>query len=158
MLKKILPIVFYSSIVAAAPKAQMNNAFTALTDLIPFITDKNLFLEKKNQKRIIENVTLIRDNFRAVKHETMIKQDLFNPSYQLVNQSLEESLKSLQSGHLDYSFWRLKELTSLCLDCHTRMPTTHTSSYDRGSINLDSRKFPNSYNLGIAQLIVRKYP
>lgn len=157
MKKVLIASVFVSSIALAGPVLQMNKAFNALSALVPFITEKEQFMKKSNQKIITEKLTEVRNAFRSAKHEDLLKQDLFAPSYQLVNESLDESLKSLNAGAKDYAHWRLKELTALCLDCHTRLPTTHDSSFSSGEMTVDAAKYTNTYNLGIAQMIVRRY-
>ena len=157
MKKVVIASVFVSSVALAGPVLQMNKAFNALSSLVPFITEKEQFMKKSNQKVITEKLTEVRNAFRSAKHEDLLKQDLFAPSYQLVNDSLDESLKSLNAGAKDYAHWRLKELTALCLDCHTRLPTTHDSSFTLGELSVDAAKYTNTYNLGIAQLIVRRY-
>lgn len=157
MKKVVVASVFFSSIVLAGPVLQMNKAFNALSALVPFITEKEQFMKKNNEKVITEKLTEVRNAFRSAKHEDLLKQDLFAPSYQLVNESLDESLKSLKAGAKDYAHWRLKELTALCLDCHTRLPATHDSSFSLGELSVETAKYTNTYNLGIAQMIVRRY-
>ncbi|WPU65908.1 hypothetical protein [Peredibacter starrii] len=141
----------------SGPVLQMNKAFLALTDLIPFITDRDKFMDKKNEEVITAKIAELQTAFKNAKHDSLLKEDIFAPSYALVNEHLEDSLQAYKSGKKDYAHWRLQETTSLCLDCHTRMPPSHPSSFQNGELSIDSSKFTDSYNLGIAQLIVRRY-
>jgi hypothetical protein len=141
----------------AAPLQQMNRALNAITELLPFITDKDSFLEKKNDIFIQEQLHQVQAAFESAKHDSMLRQDIFLPSYHLVQENLLESIKSFKSNNKEYAQWRLKELTSLCIDCHTRIPPTKSSSFELGKLSISPKKFKNAYHLGISQLIVRRY-
>ena len=158
MKRYVAPLLLLASITAAAgPVLQMNRAFNALSDLVPYLTDPKAFMEKKNEKLVSEKITELQAAFKAAKHDTLLKEDLFAPSYALINENISESLGAFKNGKKDYAHWRLKEVTSLCLDCHTRLPTTYSSSFQNGDLQIDHSKFKSPYNLGIAQLIVRRY-
>jgi hypothetical protein len=142
---------------SAGPVLQMNKAFIALSDLIPLITDRDQFMEKKNEKLISGKIEELKSAIITAKHDSLIKEDLFAPSYTLINENIAGSHEAFKLGNKDYAHWRLKEITSLCIDCHTRMPISHASSFQNGELTIDETKFENIYNLGIAQLIVRRY-
>ena len=157
---KIIPFIFLVSLMnsaSAGPVLQMNKAFIALSDLIPLITDRDQFMEKKNEKLITSKITELKSAIITAKHDSLIKEDLFAPSYTLINENIAGSLEAFKLGNKDYAHWRLKEITSLCIDCHSRMPISHASSFQNGELTIDETKFENIYNLGIAQLIVRRY-
>jgi hypothetical protein len=157
---KIIPFLFLMTLMNSAlagPVLQMNKAFVALSDLIPLITDRDQFMEKKNEKLITSKITELKSAIITAKHDSLIKEDLFAPSYTLINENIAGSLEAFKLGNKDYAHWRLKEITSLCIDCHTRMPISHASSFQNGELAIDETKFQNIYNLGIAQLIVRRY-
>lgn len=157
-MKTALILLSLISFAFATPVLQMHSAFNAVTKLVPFITQKELFLNKSNEKEIEGQLSELRNAFKSVKHDQLIKQDLFAPSYSIVNENIEESFSAFKQGKKDYSHWRLKQLSSACIDCHTRVPTAHPSSFEMGDIAINTTKYKNSYNLGIAQLIVRRYP
>lgn len=158
---KISAIFFLSlfclSAVLAGPILQMNLAFMALADLMPFLTERESFMEKKNEQIIQRKITDLQLAFKSARHDNLLKEDLFAPSYAVINESLSTSLEAFNKGKKDYAHWRLKEITSHCLDCHTRLPPSHTSSYQNGELTMDEKKFTSVYNLGLAQLIVRRY-
>lgn len=141
----------------AGPVLQMNRAFGALSDLIPFINNREAFTEKKYEKVIDSKIVELQAAFKNAKHEPLLKEDLFAPSYAVINENIANSYEAFKAGKKDYAHWRLKEITNNCLDCHTRLPTSHPSSFQNGELIIDKSKFDNLYNLGIAQLIVRRY-
>ena len=150
-------ISFFATIAASSPVLQMNRAFMALADVIPFLTQQDAFMEKKNEKLILEKITELQKAFKAARHDTVLKTDLFAPSYAVINESIDHSLESFKQGKKDFAHWRLKEITSHCLDCHTRLPPSHSSSFQNGEFSINAKKFDDPYNLGIVQLIVRRY-
>lgn len=159
-MQKTLMIFFSIILITAAtasPILQMNQAFIALTDLIPFLAHKDSFMEKQNEKIIGEKITELQKAFKSAKHDTILKGDLFAPSYALINENIENGLLAFNQGKKDYAHWRLKEITIHCMDCHTRLPPSHTSSFQNGELKLDEKRFEDVYNLGMAQLIVRRY-
>lgn len=150
----LLSISFY---LHAGPILQMNKAFSALSDLVPFMTDRDAYMKKENEKQITGQLVELQKAFSAAKHNTIIKEDLFAPSYALINENIAVTLSSFKSGKKDFSHWQLKNTASLCIDCHTRMPPEHTSSFQNGENFVKESKFQNAYSLGIAQMIVRRY-
>ncbi len=138
-------------------KSKMQEAFTSLVELIPFITNQAEFENKSNEKVISEHMVKLQKAFKTANHEGVLKQDIFSPSYSLINEHLADSVEAFKKGKKDYVAWRMKEVTSLCLDCHTRLPVGHASSFSEGKRRLEEKQFSNNYNLGIAQMIVRRY-
>lgn len=150
-------LLLTAGLAVAGPVIEMNKAFRALSDLIPFITDEKAFEEKKNEEQIQKGMSELQVAFKSAKHDMLLKEDLFAPSYALINDHIAGSLEAFKKGKKDYAHWRMREITSLCLDCHTRLPASMASSFQNGEAAIDRSKFENVYNLGIAQLIVRQY-
>jgi hypothetical protein len=150
-------LIFLYSSAFASPVLQMNAAFEALSDLIPYISDRDKFMDKKNEAFITKKMTHLQSAFKSAGHDTAIKEDLFAPSYALIYENISNDLVAFKDGKKDYARWRLKEITPMCLDCHTRLPVSHSSSFQDGKNSIDKSKFGNVYDLGIAQLIVRRY-
>lgn len=156
---KRLAILFilFTTHTFAGPVLQMNKAFNALSDLLPYLSDREEFMEKSNSKHVEEKMVELQKAFKLAGHDTLIKGDLFAPSYALINENIQSSLTSFRKGNKDYAHWRLREITSHCLDCHTKLPPSYSSSFQDGDMVIDKRKFKDTYNLGLAQLIVRRY-
>lgn len=158
MFKYILPLSLVSLAVFADARPKMDLALRALEDLLPFIAREEKFLEKKNEKEITRNLTQLQSTFGSMKHEDLLKNDLFAPSYAVIKQSLADSLKAFKEGNKDYAHWRLGEITNQCLDCHTRLPENYTSRFQEKKLTLNPQRFASTFDLATAQLIVRDYP
>ena len=158
MFKMLLIAALFLPLVATAgPQAQMTGAFIALTELVPYLADKKEFADPKNAPFITKKISDLKDSFKASKHDKVLKTDLFAPSYALINADLPVTLEAFKAGRTDFAQWRLREVSSHCIDCHGRLPTTFPSSFQNGSIAIDKSKYKDVYSLGIAQLIVRRY-
>jgi hypothetical protein len=157
-MKNIIAFILLLSLthVGAAPILQMNKAFNALTELLPLLLSSEKFQDKKNEGMIKEKIQTIEEAFREAKHDPLIKHDLFAPSYALITDNLSESKSSFEKGHKDYTKWLVKETISVCLDCHTRIPSDHISSFQSGELLIKEDQLKEPYLLGLASLIVRR--
>lgn len=158
-MSKFCLLFLLTSVAAFAdPKPQMNQALRSLSDLLPYIAREDKFLDKKNEREIAASLTKLETAFASLKHDQMIKNDLFAPSYALIRQSLAESVKAFKEGNKQFVHWRLAEVTTQCLDCHTRLPESHASKFQEKKLALDPKRYDSLFDLGTAQLIVRDYP
>lgn len=156
----VLLISLTLSIIALASSTvtPMNKAFSSLGELLPYLTDENKFKDKKNEEAILQHIKEIDQAFKVAKHGDLLKKDIFAPSLALIRENISNSREAFLKGKKDYAHWRMKEITTQCLDCHARLPSTHPSSFQEGFQFIDSKKIPEAYNLGITYLIVRQYP
>lgn len=157
MKKSPVALGFLAITAFADPRPQMDLALKALDELLPFISREEKFLDKKNEKTILENLTRLQKTFGNLKHDQLLKNDLFAPSYILIKQNIAESLAAFKEGNKDYAHWRLGEITNQCLDCHTRIPENYKSQFQEKKLSLNPKKFDSLFDLGTAQLIVRDY-
>ncbi len=156
----VLLISLTISVIALASSTitPMNKAFNSLGELLPYLTDESKFKDKKNEETILQHIKEIDQAFKVAKHGELLKKDIFAPSLALIRDNISNSREAFLNGKKDYAHWRMKEITNQCLDCHTRLPSTHPSSFQEGFQFIDSKKIPDAFNLGITYLIVRQYP
>lgn len=143
---------------SAGPVYQMNKAFIALTGLIPYLSDEKKFQDKNNEKVVVQKLSDLQLAFKQAKHDTLLKEDLFAPSYKMVISNLDDGLTAFKKGQKDYAYWRMKEFTANCIECHSRLPQNYVSSFQNGELQVDQKMFTEPYNQGVANLIVRRYP
>lgn len=161
MSKIFVLIVFFvltSTFTVAGPIVPMNKAFNSLMELIPFLAQEEEFIHKKNEKVVANNMQNLAASFQTAKHDSLMKQDIFAPSLDIIRQEIKDSQQAYNAGKKDYAWWKMRSITSQCMSCHTRLPANHASSFQEGFRLIDKKKFKDSYNLGIAYLIVRQYP
>lgn len=154
---KLVIMALLTSTAFASPANEMNSAFNALVNIIPYTQSIETFSAQENEDLILKNMTTIQSAFKKAKHENILKQDIFAPSYEMINENITTSIDSFKKGKKSYTHWRIKEITSLCIDCHTRMPTSHVPSFKSEHYSIETTKLTNQYDIGTAQLIVRRY-
>jgi hypothetical protein len=153
----IAALVVLSLPVSSNPVLEMNEAFSSLSELIPYVADEERFTDKKNERFVQEKLSLLSRSIKNAKHDSLLKQDIFAPSYALLTDHLENTQRTFGEGKKVYALNRMKELTSLCIDCHTRLPPEKLSSYSDGTFHLNPKTFGNTYNLAIGELLTRQY-
>lgn len=153
----IIWTIFFSIKASSTPLLEMNKAFNSVTELSPFLRNESEYQNKKNQNIIQKNLKELDSAFQITGHDNLIKHDLFAPSYELISSNIKESYSSFEKDKKDYSFWILKETLTLCMDCHTRLPMSLTSSFQNGELTIDPHKIKDPYDLGMAYLIVRRF-
>ncbi len=158
-MRKIYGILFcvFPLCAFAGPVLQMNSAFTSLSELIPYVTDEAKFTDKKNEAFVREKLSQLARSIRNAKHDALMKQDIFAPSYLLLKEQLDTTQKAFNEGKKGFALNRMKDLTSMCIDCHSRLPPEKLSSYSDGTFHLNPKNFGNSYNLAIGELLTRQY-
>jgi hypothetical protein len=135
---------------------QMQQAFLSMTQLLPFITSSKDFSAKENDKNIKIHLKRLANSFTNMKHETVLKKDLFAPSYFLLNTELKKIQEYFGQGEKPFALWKLKQITAECIDCHLRIPKDKSPSLEL-TFNLDEGLFDSNYNRGIGHLILRNY-
>lgn len=152
-----ITLLCISTTASAGPVLQMNKAFSALTELMPYLNDAKAFKEKKNEEIIGKNLEQLNSAFKLAGHDTLIRHDLFAPSYALINENISATQNGFAKGKKDYALWMMKETITLCMDCHGRLPQSVSSSFQNGELRVDTSKIKNPYDLGTAYMIVRRF-
>jgi hypothetical protein len=158
-MKFICPLILLAFVTSAlaTPILQMNRTFSAVMELLPYVLDDKEFHEKKNNEKINTTLKDLNKGFKNAGHDSLLKHDLFAPSYSLVLQNLQESQNAFAKNKKEHSRWLIKETLAVCMDCHTRLPVSHTSSFQNGEVTFDKSVFKDKYDLGVGYLIVRRY-
>lgn len=110
---------------SASWNVQMRDLQTVMTDLLPLIVDEAQYQDPKNQKRIKEDVKQLKAlSLQAQHNPTALKQD---PSIQFIMDSFTEEVQrideSLSLGKNEYARFGLLNVSSYCIECHTRTST-----------------------------------
>lgn len=107
-------------------KAVMGNVYGAYTKLLPFIYSTNPQLStpklKQSKGDLIKNLTDLSELFKSAKHADFFKRPGFRPSLETINNHLEETIISVQSGNYIFAQKRLNVLGALCVSCHSQIP------------------------------------
>lgn len=127
-----------------------------LTDLLPLVVDPIQYNLPQNQKIIDEKVKRLATLSRSVTHSLDLMQK--DPSIQFLSKAFSEDVdrinQSLNMGKRDFARYNLMNVTSYCIECHTRTSTgpsfqspefsqtlSKLSGLDRGEYLLAIRQF-----------------
>lgn len=155
--KIIYSTLFFSLGIWASPLLQMNKAFNSVLELMPMLRSNIEYNSKKNEEIISKNLESLYIAFKDSRHDGLIKHDLFAPSYKLISENLKEVMNTFKNEKKDYSRWIMNKTLTLCMDCHGRLPTSLTSSFQNGELTVNTSKLDSPFEIGLSFLIVRRY-
>src|SRR6185312_672758 len=145
---------------AAADNASFNGSMRdlqeSLENLLPMVVDSNKYNDPANQETIKNQVHQLAQLSTTVQHNPSVaKRD---PSVTFLSQAFAEDVKkaeeSLRMGKREYARYSLMNMTSYCIECHTRTSTgpsfqtqefkqtlASLSPLERGEFLLATRQF-----------------
>lgn len=107
-------------------KAVMGNVYSSYTKILPYIYATNAQMSapkiKQSKAELVKNLTDLSDFFKSAKHADLLKRPGFRPSLETINNHLEETIISVQSGNTIFAQKRLNVLGALCVSCHSQIP------------------------------------
>lgn len=135
----------------------MNDFKETMTRLLPKAADSTQFFDVRNQDQISRDIKNLGASARAVAgHVTMPKRD---PSVRFISSALDEEINRIEESFAqnkkDYARHSLLNLTSYCIECHTRTssgPTFNSKELEKSLANL------NSLEKGEFLLASRQFP
>ena len=121
----------------------MQSLKNSLTDLLPLIMDPKQFNEDANQLKIRKEVSNLVKNSKDISHSPMVQNT--DPTLRFVSSAFTEDLKradeSLEAGRREYARYVLMNVTSYCIECHTRTdrgPSFQTPEIEKTLVGLRS--------------------
>lgn len=135
--KESRPTVDPTQIVSSdAPlAASMQTMKSTLAGLLPFLVDRQAFEAPQNQGRIQKDIAAMRDISKNVSHANFKTHS--DPSYGFLSEGFKEELQrsseAFDLGKKEFARYSLMNLTSYCIECHTR--TSSGPSFDSPELN-----------------------
>lgn len=132
----ILATIGFSVFTFAEVKPLMNQMFNEIFNLKPYIVSETAFNDPKNAEKIGNSLKHMIEISKNVNHEMKIKRSGFEISGKVLNQQLRETEMVFRAGNKDYALWMLKSTMSVCMNCHTQVPSvsTHFTTLNQGHI------------------------
>lgn len=122
-IKITLGLVFALVALTAAQaqvQGKMQEFYSILNKIRPYLTDKTGYMETMNEKEIAEELKNFNKTVKALKKEKMAGHDDMKFRADQLSEGLEDAEKSFRDGFKDYSFWVLKSSMNNCFACHTQ--------------------------------------
>lgn len=121
----------------------MKDLQTSLENLLPLVVDPAKFDDPKNATAIDDQVHQLAELSTKVQHSPSVAQK--DPSVTFFSQAFAEDVKnseeSLHLGKREYARYSLMNVSSYCIDCHTRTssgPSFQTKQIDQTLASLSS--------------------
>jgi hypothetical protein len=135
-------------------KDNMARVFNAYNRLQPFLLEKSQFVEKENEKSIVEIIDTLAGGFHRVEdvQQRYSQEPGFVATLHEMTELLSDARRRFTSGKKDYAFWRLRTISNYCVTCHTRyevrtdfapasLDTSNMSAFERGQYYTATRQF-----------------
>jgi hypothetical protein len=143
-------------------KAVMGNVYSAYTKILPYIYATNAEISapkiKQSKAELIKNLTDLSDFFKSAKHADFFKRPGFRPSLETINNHLEETIISVQSGNFIFAQKRLNVLGALCVSCHSQIPNSVAKNAFGDNIKTEKREsFDSDLSYANYLFLVRRF-
>lgn len=107
-------------------KPYMDQMLQEIYTLKPFIVSDVEYRDPKNAPVIQKSLQNMAALSEKISHEGKIKDSGFAISGRAMNQQLREAEVVYRTGNRDYSLWMLRSTLSVCMSCHTQLPSAST--------------------------------
>lgn len=124
----------FSSVSHAEVKTYMDKMLMEIFTLKPFIVSEADFKDPKNSVAISASLKNMAELSDKVTHEDKIRKTGFAVPSQVLSHQFHEIEHIYRVGNKDYSLWMLRSTLSVCMSCHTQLPSTSTK-FDLGNKN-----------------------
>lgn len=122
----ILILGVVCSLARAEVKPYMDQMLQQIYVLKPYIVSDAEYRDPKNFQTVDEALKKMGDLSEKISHENKIRQSGFAVSGKVLNQQLRETELVYRTGNKDYSLWMLRSTLSVCMSCHTQLPSAST--------------------------------
>lgn len=119
-------LFIFSFCAAAEVRPYMDQMLQQIFTLKPYIVSDVEYRDPKNSEKIgtaLKNMVALSDK---ISHEGKIRQTGFAISSKALNQQIKEAELVYRVGNKDYSLWMLRSTLSVCMSCHTQLPSAST--------------------------------
>jgi len=131
-----LVTISFGFIAWAEVKPLMHQMYNEIFILKPYLVSEEAFNNPKNAEKIDKSLKKMIDISKSINHEMKIKRSGFEVSGKVLAQQLNEAEQIFKAGNKDYALWMLKSTLSVCMNCHTQVPSVSTqfSTLNQGHI------------------------
>lgn len=104
-------------------KEMMNSFLTEFTALKKFFVSETAFNDPKNSEEIGRRLKKFAQLAKETRHDPMLRQVNFKFSRDVLEKHLAETERVYRLGNKSYARWQLASTASVCMGCHTQMPS-----------------------------------
>lgn len=91
--------------------------------LRPYIINENEFIRPEHDEKIRRYLKKMASIAKKASHHQRLKTTGFKISHDILEEHIQESLKTFNSGSKLQANWMLKGTANICMSCHSQVPT-----------------------------------
>ena len=138
-------------------KEAMNEIFSSFVNLLPYASNEMRFNDPKAEEYIKGNLAHLLSAFQKAGHLKKISTPGFRPSYQSLQEHLQQTYDNFSADNKSFARTRLKATAQMCMSCHTQLPYGKQSRSFKNFNQVTRRDFNNDYEYGDYLFLVRDY-
>jgi hypothetical protein len=157
---------------ASITKGLMQHYLIELTALKKFMVSDQDFSDPKNQTEIAAHLGEFAKYAKLAKHDENLQSVNYRFSRQVLENYIVDTERLFRVGNKSFARWQLNSTVSVCMDCHTQMPTESrvfadfinrnpfTSGFDQAEFLFATRGFEKAlvlYNNIIVDFPMNKF-
>ena len=146
----------------------MSQMLTELSTLKTFFVSQEKFLDPKNSVVIAAHLKEFARLAKEVRHNPELTKENFKFSGQVLDEHISEVERIFQAGNKSFARWQLASTVSVCMSCHTQVPSNNrafidfqdykmfASAFDQAEFLFATRAFDQAFFL--YDLVIDGYP
>jgi hypothetical protein len=138
-------------------KEVMHSALNAIVKLVPYMSSELKFTDPNHQQDIEKYLIQVKEAFVNASHIKDLKSPNFEPSSQIIQEHLEETVTLFKNKNKTFARLRLSHTTSICISCHTQLPPEKVSSFTLGFKQVTKNHFDSSFEYAEYLYLIRDY-
>ncbi len=119
----------------------MDKLLIKLTTLKLYFISREKFTDPKNAKEISTNLKEFAELAKLARHDENLSQTNFKFSNQVLEEHITDTERIFRQGNKEFARWKLASTVSVCMSCHTQIPTANKSFVDFGNYKMFSSDF-----------------
>lgn len=130
---------------------KMHDFFAALSDLRPYMVSGEKFKAPENAQHIESELVFLNNTIKDAAHEPRLATPTYRISRQVLQNHVAETLQLFRSGNKDRARWSLNSTLSLCMACHSQVPSPSTTGFILDENGVFAKSFERAEWLFVAR-------
>ncbi len=119
----------------------MEQFLTQLIALKSYFVSEEKFVDPQNSAEISLLLKKFAEVAKKSKHDPVLNQDSFKFSRHVLEDHITDTERVFRLGSKSYARWKLKSTVSVCMSCHSQVPTANRSFGEFGNSKMFSSEF-----------------
>lgn len=108
----------------------MRQFFEELKYLKKYSVSEKKFSDPKNTVEISQHLNSFAKAAKAAGHDPILKHDNFKFSQRVLENHIQETARVFDKGNKNFSRWMLNSTLSVCMSCHSQMPSGNRTFFE----------------------------